>query len=67
MTSGQLADVRLAGPLPFRNQQTVFSDISQFNQNPDKTPLQGLLGYPLLSQYRTTIDYVNKQLEFRKW
>ncbi|MFC6222606.1 aspartyl protease family protein [Hymenobacter artigasi] len=67
VTSGQLADVRLAGPLPFRNQQTVFSDISQFNQNPDKTLLQGLLGYPLLSQYRTTIDYVNKQLEFRKW
>ena len=67
VTSGQLAEVRLAGPLAFRNQQTVFSDISQFNQNPDKTPLHGLLGYPMLSQYRTTIDYVNKQLEFRKW
>lgn len=67
VTSGQLADVRLAGPLPFRNQQTVFSDISQFNQSPGRAPLHGLLGYPLLSQYRTTIDYVNKQLEFRKW
>lgn len=67
VTSGQLASVRLAGPLAFRSQQTVFSDISQFNQNPDRAPLQGLLGYPLLSQYRTTIDYVNKQLEFRKW
>ena len=67
VTSGELPDVRLAGALPFRNQQTVFSDISQFNQSADRTPLQGLLGYPLLSQYRTTIDYVNKQLEFRKW
>lgn len=70
VTSGQLPEIRLAAgddALVFRRQQTVFSDISQFNQNPDKTPLQGLLGYPMLSQYRTTIDYVNKQLEFRKW
>ena len=55
------------GPLPFRTQQTVISNISQLNQNPDKMPSQGLLGCPLLSQYRTTIDYVTKQPEFRKW
>ena len=65
--SGQLRAVRLAGPLVFRHQQTVFADLSHLNQNPSRAHLQGLVGYPLLSQYRTTIDYVNKQLEFRKW
>jgi hypothetical protein len=67
VTQGQVAEVRLAGPLVFRNQQTVFSDISQLNQTPGRAPLQGLVGYPLLRQYRTTIDYVNHQLEFRPW
>lgn len=67
VASGQLRAVRLAGPLVFRHQQTVFADISHLNQNPNRAHLQGLVGYPLLSQYRTTIDYVNKQLEFRKW
>ena len=67
VTQGQLARVQLAGPLVFRRQQTVFSDISQLNQIPGRLPLQGLVGYPLLQQYRTTIDYVNHQLEFRKW
>lgn len=67
VTSGQLRAVRLAGPLVFRHQQTVFADISHLNQNPNRAHLQGLVGYPLLSQYRTTIDYVNKQLEFRAW
>ena len=67
VTSGQLRAVRLAGPLVFRRQPTVFADLSHLNQNPTRARLQGLVGYPLLSQYRTTIDYVNKQLEFRKW
>ena len=67
VTSGQFRAVRLAGPLVFRHQQTVFADIAHLNQNPTRAHLQGLVGYPLLSQYRTTIDYVNKQLEFSKW
>lgn len=67
VASGQLRAVRLAGPLVFRHQQTVFTDNSHLNQNPNRAHLQGLVGYPLLSQYRTTIDYVNKQLEFSKW
>ena len=66
-TSGQLRAVRLAGPLVFRQQQTVFADVSHLNQNSNRARLQGLVGYPLLSQYLTTIDYVNKQLEFSKW
>ncbi|AMR27597.1 hypothetical protein A0257_11145 [Hymenobacter psoromatis] len=67
VVSGELRAVRLAGPLVFHHQQTVFADISHLNQNPRRARLQGLVGYPLLSQYRTTIDYVNKQLEFREW
>lgn len=67
VASGELRAVRLAGPLVFRHQQTVFADISHLNQSPRRAHLQGLVGYPLLSQYRTTIDYVNKQLEFREW
>ncbi len=67
VASGELRAARLAGPLVFRHQQTVFADISHLNQNPRRAHLQGLVGYPLLSQYRTTIDYVNKQLEFRQW
>ncbi|TFZ67139.1 hypothetical protein E4631_09315 [Hymenobacter sp. UV11] len=68
VASGELRAVRLAGgPLVFRHQETVFADISHLNQNPRRAHLQGLVGYPLLIQYRTTIDYVNKQLEFREW
>ena len=67
VAGGELRAVRLAGPLVFHHQQTVFADIASLNQNPRRARLQGLVGYPLLSQYRTTIDYVNKQLEFRDW
>ena len=67
VVSGRIPELQLAGGLPFRQQQTVFSDISHLNKSPDKTPIQGLLGYPFLSQYRTTIDYVNKELRFYKW
>ncbi|MBC8082703.1 MAG: retropepsin-like domain-containing protein [Hymenobacter sp.] len=66
VTSGQIPELRL-GTLAFRNQQTVFSDISHLNQDAGKAALQGLLGYPFLSQYRTTIDYVNQQIYFFSW
>lgn len=67
VSSGQIPEVRLAGPLAFRNQQTVFADISHLNQKPGQVALQGVAGYPLLSQYRTTIDYVNGQVQFSRW
>jgi predicted aspartyl protease len=67
VTTARLPEVRLAGPLVFRRQATVFADMAHLNQNPNRTPLQGLVGYPLLSQYRPTIDYVNKQLYFSAW
>jgi hypothetical protein len=41
--------------------------MASLNQNPNREALQGLVGYPLLSQYRPTIDYVNKQLYFNAW
>jgi predicted aspartyl protease len=67
VATARLPEVRLAGPLAFRKQATVFTDIAHLNQNPNRAPLQGLVGYPLLSQYRTTIDYVNKELIFNAW
>ncbi len=67
VTTARLPAVRLAGPLVFRKQATVFADMAHLNQNPNRAPLQGLVGYPLLSQYRTTIDYVNKELIFSAW
>jgi hypothetical protein len=67
VTTARLPEVRLAGPLPFRKQATVFADMAHLNQNPNREILQGLVGYPLLSQYRPTIDYVNKQLYFNAW
>jgi hypothetical protein len=56
-----------AGLLTFRHQATTFADISHLNRLPGPVPLEGLLGYPLLSEYRTTIDYVNQQVFFEKW
>jgi len=67
VATARLPEVRLAGPLAFRKQATVFADLAHLNQNPSRAPLQGLVGYPLLSQYRTTIDYVNKELIFSAW
>jgi hypothetical protein len=67
VSTARLPEVRLAGPLAFRKQATVFADLAHLNQNPNRAPLQGLVGYPLLSQYRTTIDYVNKELIFSAW
>jgi predicted aspartyl protease len=67
VTTARLPEVRLAGPLVFRRQATVFADMAHLNQNPNRAPLQGLVGYPLLSQYCPTIDYVNKQLYFSAW
>lgn len=67
VATARLPAVRLAGPLVFRKQATVFADMAHLNQNPNRAPLQGLVGYPLLSQYRTTIDYVNKELIFSAW
>ncbi|MDO7884490.1 aspartyl protease family protein [Hymenobacter cheonanensis] len=67
VATARLPEVRLAGPLVFRKQATVFADMAHLNQNPSRPPLQGLVGYPLLSQYRTTIDYVKKQLYFSAW
>jgi len=67
VATARLPEVQLAGPLVFRKQATVFADLAHLNQNPNRAPLQGLVGYPLLSQYRTTIDYVNKELIFNAW
>jgi hypothetical protein len=67
VTTARLPEVRLAGPLVFRKQATVFADMAHLNQNPNRAPLQGLVGYPLLSQYCPTIDYVNKELYFSAW
>ncbi|GAB3635608.1 aspartyl protease family protein [Hymenobacter arcticus] len=67
VTTARLPEVRLAGPLAFRKQDTVFADMAHLNQNPNREALQGLVGYPLLSEYRPTIDYVNKQLYFNAW
>jgi len=67
VTTARLPEVRLAGPLIFRRQATVFADMAHLNQNPSRAPLQGLVGYPLLSQYCPTIDYVNKELVFNAW
>ena len=67
VVSGQIPEMRLAGSLAFRHQQTVFTDISHLNQKPDQAVIQGIAGYPMLSQYRTTIDYVNKQLMVSNW
>ncbi|MGI4874671.1 MAG: aspartyl protease family protein [Janthinobacterium lividum] len=55
------------GKLTFRHQATTFADVSHLNHNPGSVPLQGLLGYPLLREYRTTIDYVNQQVVFGQW
>ena len=67
VTQGQLPEMKLAGKLSFRRQQTVFSDISHLNQKPGTAAIQGIAGYPMLSQYRTTIDYVNNQLILAEW
>ncbi|QKG58529.1 aspartyl protease family protein [Hymenobacter sp. BRD128] len=67
VATARLPEVRLAGPLVFRKQATVFADMAHLNQNPNRAPLQGLVGYPLLSQYCPTIDYVNKELYFNAW
>jgi hypothetical protein len=67
VSTARLPEVRLAGPLLFRKQATVFADMAHLNQNPNRPPLQGLAGYPLLSQYCPTIDYVNKELYFNAW
>ncbi|MDJ0366807.1 hypothetical protein QMK33_16760 [Hymenobacter sp. H14-R3] len=67
VTTARLPEVRLAGPLVFRKQATVFATMASLNQNPNREALQGLVGYPLLSQYRPTIDYVNKELYFNAW
>lgn len=67
VATARLPEVRLAGPLVFRKQTTVFADMAHLNQNPNRPPLQGLAGYPLLSQYCPTIDYVNKELYFNAW
>lgn len=67
VTSGQLSELRVGGKLRFRRQQTVFADIAHLSQKPDKVALQGIAGYPFLSQYRTTIDYVNQEVRFYKW
>ncbi|MGI4835402.1 MAG: aspartyl protease family protein [Janthinobacterium lividum] len=56
-----------AGQLTFRHQSTTFADISHLGRVPGSVPLEGLLGYPLLREYRTTIDYVNQQLLFERW
>ncbi len=67
VVSGQIPEMRLGGSLAFHHQQTVFSDISHLNQKPGQANVQGIAGYPLLSQYRTTIDYVNSQLLVSNW
>ncbi|RZK57485.1 MAG: hypothetical protein EOO59_09095, partial [Hymenobacter sp.] len=67
VTTARLPEVRLAGSLAFRKQATVFADMAHLNQNPNRETLQGLVGYPLLSEYRATIDYVNKELYFNAW
>ena len=55
------------GQLTFRRQATTFANISHLSRVPGPVPLEGLLGYPLLSQYRTTIDYVNSEVVFERW
>lgn len=66
VTSGELRTLQLThGPI-FRKQPTVFADISHLNQKADRVALDGLLGYPILSQQVTTIDYVNKVVQFGK-
>ncbi|NVO30360.1 aspartyl protease family protein [Hymenobacter lapidiphilus] len=67
VVQGQLPEMQLAGKLAFRRQRTVFSDISHLNKTPGAASIQGIAGYPMLSQYRTTIDYVNKQLILTSW
>jgi len=64
VTSGELRKLQLVQGPTFRNQQTVFSSISHLNQKPDQVVLDGLLGYPMLRQQTTTIDYVNKVVRF---
>ena len=36
VVSGRIPELQLAGGLPFRQQQTVFSNISHLNKSPDK-------------------------------
>jgi hypothetical protein len=67
VVSGQVPELQVGGKLTFRNQSTVFTDISHLNSKPGQAPVQGLVGYPFLSQYRTTIDFVNKQVRFYNW
>ena len=55
------------GALVFRHQATTFADVGHLSRTPGAEPLQGLLGYPLLREYRATIDYVNKEVRFEKW
>ncbi|MBW3127640.1 aspartyl protease family protein [Hymenobacter profundi] len=64
VTSGELRKLQLVHGPTFRNQPTVFASISHLNQKPDQVVLDGLLGYPMLRQQRTTIDYVNKVVRF---
>ncbi|WBA42013.1 aspartyl protease family protein [Hymenobacter canadensis] len=67
VVSGQVPELQVGSKLTFRNQHTVFTDISHLNSRPGQAPVQGLVGYPFLSQYRTTIDFVNKQVRFYNW
>lgn len=67
-TTGSIPRLTLAGgQLKFRRQATTFADVGYLSRSLATVPLQGLLGYPLLSQYRTTIDYVHWEAVFEQW
>lgn len=67
-TTARIPRLTLAGGrLTFRRQATTFADLGSLQRVPGSLLLEGLLGYPALSQYRTTIDYVNQEVRFEKW
>lgn len=67
-TTARIPRLTLAGgQLKFRRQTTTFADLGGLNRTLGTVALQGLLGYPLLCAYRTTIDYVRQEVIFAKW
>lgn len=61
---GVVPEIRIGRSVRFHDQETVFSPVGAFAGKPGASRLDGLAGYPLLSRYRTTIDYVHRTVRF---
>jgi hypothetical protein len=65
VTKGVLKKAVLKNKVDFKDMPTVFSDISHLN-NGKNGKIDGILGFEFLRQYKTSLNFKGKSIEFYK-